>query len=94
MGLHVEAVGTCNSSISRIFALHLERTFFYVSNFSRNLISVSRFVPLEFSFNISDFGFSLLRNSKIVGYGILSDGLNCLELQNDIAHSSLHVNAR
>ena len=71
--------------------MHLERTF-YVPDFSRNLISISTLVPLGFSFNFSDSGFSLLRNSETVGYGILSDGLYRLELQNGIAHTSLHVN--
>ncbi|XP_074306344.1 uncharacterized protein LOC141641586 [Silene latifolia] len=89
---HVDAIGTCSLILSSGFILHLEKTF-YVPNFSRNLISVSRLVPLGFTFNFSDSGFSILRNSEIIGYGILSDNLYRLELQNNITHNSMHVNA-
>ena len=44
MGSHVEAIGTCYLTLSSGFVLELEKTF-YVSSFSRNLISVSRLVP-------------------------------------------------
>ncbi|XP_074306409.1 uncharacterized protein LOC141641653 [Silene latifolia] len=56
---HVEAIGTCSLILSSGFILHLEKTF-YVPNFSRNLISVSRLVPLGFTFNFSDYGFGIL----------------------------------
>ena len=50
MRSHVEAVGTCSLALSSGFILNLEKTF-YIPSFSRNLISVSRLVPLGYSFN-------------------------------------------
>ena len=49
MSSRVEAIGTCSLVLSNIFNLELEKTF-YVLSFSRNLISISRLIPLEFSF--------------------------------------------
>ena len=49
MSLRVEAIGTGSLVLSSGFILELEMTF-YVPSFSRNLISISRLVPLEFSF--------------------------------------------
>ena len=43
--------------LSSGFILELEKTF-NVPTFSKNLISISRLVPLGFSFNFSDSGFS------------------------------------
>ena len=45
MQSHVEAIGTCELVLSSGFILILEKTF-YIPSFSRNLISVSRLVPL------------------------------------------------
>ena len=81
MNSRVEAIGTCSLVLSSGFILELEKTF-YVPSFSRNLISISRLVPLEFSFIFSDSGFSLSNKSKVIGYGILSDVL-FHQLQND-----------
>ena len=50
MSSHVEAIRTCSLVLSNGFILRLENTF-YVPSFSKNLISVSRFAPLGFSFN-------------------------------------------
>ena len=52
MGSHVEGIGTCTLTLSNGFVLVLERTF-YVLSFSRNLIFVSRLVPLGFFFYFS-----------------------------------------
>ena len=49
MRSHVEAVGTCSLVLSSDFIFDLEKTF-YVPSFSRNLISISRVVPLGYSF--------------------------------------------
>ena len=49
MSLHVEAIGTGSLVLSSGFILELEKTF-YVPSFSKNLISISRLLPLEFSF--------------------------------------------
>ena len=88
--MHVEAIGTCSLILSSGFILELEKTF-YVPSFSRNLISISRLVPLEFSFSFSDSGFSLSNISKVIGYGTLSDGLFHIQLQNYITYISMHV---
>ncbi|WKA00618.1 hypothetical protein VitviT2T_018956 [Vitis vinifera] len=90
MGSHVEAIGTCYLTLYGGFVLELQRTF-YVPSFSRNLISVSRLVPFGYSFHFSETSFSLIYKSECVRNGILSDGLYCIFLQNDIAHNSLHV---
>ena len=76
MSSRVEAIGTCSLVLSTGFGfiLELEKTF-YVPSFSRNLISISRLVPLGFSFSFSDSSFSLSNKSKVIGYGTLSDGL-------------------
>ena len=62
----VEAIDTCNLVLSSNFFLELEKTF-YVPSFSRNLISISRLVPLGFSFNFTDLGFSLSNKSNVIG---------------------------
>ena len=90
MGSHVEAVGTCYLILSSGFVLKLEKTF-YVPSFSRNLISVSRLVPFEYSFNFSNSSFSLFYKSDCVGNGTLSDGLYCINLQNNTTYDSMHV---
>ena len=87
----VETVGTCSLVLSSGFTLCLEKTF-YVPNFARNLISISRLLPFGFSFNFSESGFSIIKNSEVIGYGTLSDNLFHLDLQNDTTHNSMHVN--
>ena len=74
MGSHVEAIGTCKLTLSNDFVLVLERTS-YVLSFSRNLIYVSRLVPLGFSFTFQDNVFNLFYESNHIGTGILADGL-------------------
>ena len=69
MSSRVEAIGTCSLVLRSGFILELEKTF-YVPSFSRNLISISRPVPLGFSFGFSDSGFSLSNKSKVIGYGV------------------------
>ena len=91
MSSRVEAIGTCSLVLSSSFILELEKTF-YVQSFSRNLISISRLVPLGFSFNFTDSGFSLSNKSKVIGYGALSDGLLHIQLHKD--YNSMHVTAR
>ena len=86
----VEAIGTCNLLLSNCFVLELEKRF-YVPSFSRNLISISRLVPLGFSFNFTDSGFSLSNKSKVIAYGALSDGIFHIQLHNDVTYNSMHV---
>ena len=83
MSSHVEAISTCSLILSNIFILELEKTF-YVPCFSRNLISISRLIPLGFSLNFIDSGFSLSNKSKVIGYGALFDGIFHIQLHNDI----------
>jgi transposase InsO family protein len=90
MGSHVEAIGTCYLTLSSGFVLELEKTF-YVPSFSRNLISVSRLVPFGYSLNFSGSSFSLFYKSDYVGNGILSNGLYCINLQNNVTYDSMHV---
>ena len=66
MSSHVEAIDTCSLVLSISFILELEKKF-YVPSFSRNLISISRLVPLGFSFNFLDSGFSLSNKYKVIG---------------------------
>ena len=86
----MEVIGTCSLVLSNSCILELENTF-YVPSFSRNLISISRLVPLGFSFNFSDSGFHLSNKSKVIGYGTLFDGLFHIQLQNDGTYNSMHV---
>ena len=90
MSSRVEAISICSLVLSSGFILELEKTF-YVPSFSRNLISISRLVPLGFSFNFTDSGFSLSNKSKVIGYGALSDGLFHIQLHNDVNYNSMHV---
>ena len=90
MRSHVEAVGTCSLFLSSGFILNLEKTF-YVPSFSRNLISVSRIVPLGYSFSFYETSFSLFYKSNLVGNGTLSNGLFSINLQNDTTNNTMHV---
>ena len=56
-----------------------------------HLISISRLIPLGFSFNFTDLGFSLSNKSKVIGYGALSDGLFHIQLHNDVTYIYMHV---
>ena len=69
MQSHVEAIETCNLVLGSGFILKLEKTF-YVPNFSRNVISVSRLVPLRYSFFLERDS-KLFYKSKHIGYGTL-----------------------
>ena len=90
MSSHVEAIGTCYLTLRSGFVLELEKTL-YVPSFSRNLISVSRLVPFGYSFNFLETSFSLFYKSDCVGNGILSNGLYCINLQNNVPYNSMHV---
>ena len=90
MHSHVEVVGTCSLVLSSGFIFNLEKTF-YVPSFSRNLISVSRAVPLGYSFSFYQTSLSLFYKSNLVGNGTLSDGLFSINLQNDTTNNTMHV---
>jgi len=93
MGSQLEVVDICNLVLSNGFILRLEKTF-YVPSFFKNLISISRLVPLGFYFNFLDSGFTLTNKSKIVGFSELCDDLYSIKLQNNIAYNSMHVLTR
>ena len=80
MSSYVEAIGTCSLVLSSSFILCLEKTF-YVPIFFKNLIFVSRLAPLGFSFNFSNFGFSLINKSGINSSGALLDGFTLLNFK-------------
>ena len=87
VGSHVESIGTCSLVLDNGYVLGLEINF-YIPSFSRNLISVSRLVPLGYSFKFSDCIFSLFCKSKLIGKGILSNGLFSINLQyNAVLHT-------
>ena len=90
MGSHVEAIGTCTLTLSNGFVLVLEMTF-YVPSFSRNLISISRLVPLGFSFTLQDNVFNLFYETNHIGTSILADVLYRISLQNEATNNSLYV---
>ena len=90
MSSRVEAIATCSLVLSSCFILELEKTFYFPS-FSRYLISISRLVPLRFSFNFTDSGFIISNKSKVICYGALSDGLFHIRLHNDVTYNSMHV---
>ena len=93
MRSHVEAIGTCNLVLSSGFLLNLEKTF-YILSFSRSLISVSRVVPLGYSFNFYETSLNLFYKSNLVGNGTLFDGLFFINLQNDTTNNTMHVHTR
>ena len=90
MRSYVEGFGTCSLFLSSGFILYLEKIF-YILSFSRNLISVSRLIPLGYSFQFSDKSLILYYKSDVVWNGTLSDDLFSIDLQNDAIHNDLHV---
>lgn len=50
MSSHMEVVGTCTLILSSGYVLDLEKTFYVLIFFFRNLVSVSRLVPLRYFF--------------------------------------------
>ena len=87
---HVEAVETCSLVLSSGFILNLEKAF-YIPSFSSSLISVSRVVPLGYSFSFYETSLSLFYKSNLVGNGTLSNGLFSINLQNDTTNNAMHV---
>ncbi|KAL0403765.1 UNVERIFIED_CONTAM: putative mitochondrial protein [Sesamum radiatum] len=90
MGSRVKAIGTCRLVLNNGFVLVLKKTF-YIPNFSRNLISISRLVPYGYSFKFGD-DITLFYNNHLVGNGTLSNGLYHINLQSDALYT-LHVSA-
>ena len=93
MSSHIEAIGTCSLTLSSGFVLVLERTF-YLPSFSQNLIYVSRFVPLGFSFTFQDNVFNLFHKSNHIGIESFVDGLSCPDSRSDPIGGSKQVSGR
>ena len=86
---HVESIRTCSLVLDNGYVLDLERTF-HIPSFSRNLILVSRLVPLGYSFKFSDYNFNLFCKSELIGNGVLSNGLFSINLQyNAVLHTHI-----
>ena len=79
VGSHVESIGTYSLLLDNDYVLDLERTF-YIPCFSRNLILVSRLVPLGYSYKFSYCALSLFCKFKLIGKGILFNGLFSINL--------------
>ena len=89
VGSHVESIGTYSLVLDNGYVLDLEMTF-YIPSFSRNLISVSRLVPLGYSFKFSYCTFNLFCKYELIGKGILSNGLFSINLQyNAVLHTHI-----
>ena len=84
MCLHVAAIGTCRLNLGFIFELN---NVFYIPEFSRNLIFVSRLVPLGYSIKFNASRFDLLFKSTIIGNGVLNGGLFKINLSNTIPYN-------
>ena len=73
MRSHVAAIDTCRLNLGSGFVFELNNIF-YSPEFSRNLIFVSRLVPLGYSIKFNTSEFDLLFKSTIIGKGVLNDG--------------------
>lgn len=94
MRSHVGAIRKWNLILSNGFVLVLEKEkMFYIPSFFRNLVSVSRLLPLGFFFNISNKFHNIYCKFDLIGNGTPFDGLFCLSLQNNISYTSMHVHA-
>ncbi|KAF7825290.1 Retrovirus-related Pol polyprotein from transposon TNT 1-94 [Senna tora] len=69
-----------------------EQTF-YVPSFSRNFISISKLVPLGYSFEFSNNMFKLFFKYNIVGNGTMSDGLFRVQLQDNTSYDTMHASS-
>ena len=87
---HLEAIDTCNLELSSDFIFQLEKTF-YVSSFSRNLISISALVPLESLVIFPILILIFLIKSKVIGFGTLCDGLYSVHLRDNNSYNSLSL---
>ncbi|KAL0462715.1 UNVERIFIED_CONTAM: hypothetical protein Slati_0159100 [Sesamum latifolium] len=79
MGSRVKAIGTCRLVLNSGFVLILKKTF-YIPNFSRNLISVSRLVPYGYSFKFGD-DITLFYNNHLVGNGEALDAFKIFKAE-------------
>ena len=96
MHSHVEAIGTCSLVLSSGFILNLVKIF-YIPSFSKSLIqfqefdSVSRVVPLGYSFSFYETSFNFFYKSNLIRNGTLSNGFFSINLKNDTTNNIIHV---
>ena len=64
----MQSIGKCSLVLNNCYVLDLEITF-YIPIFSRIMNSVSRLVPLGYSFKLSNSTFTLFYKSKLTGNG-------------------------
>lgn len=77
--MKVEFIGVVKLSLEFGFYFVLENTI-YVPTIRQNLISISKLDALDFSFKFGSGIFKLFRDSRLVGNGLLCDGLYRLSL--------------
>ena len=85
----MEAVETCRLVLDSGFVLDLEKTF-YIPSFSRNLISVSRLIPLGYSFEFYETFFCLFYKLSLIGNDTLCDGLFQILLKSNVSYNVMH----
>ena len=89
----VKGIGTYRLVLDTRHYLDLFQTL-YVPTFSRNLVSLPKLDVAGFVFKFGSGSFSLFKNSKLIGSGILCDGLYKFKLDNVFAETlmTLHNN--
>jgi len=70
MRSYMAVIRTCKLNLGSGFVFELNNVF-YIPEFSRNLIYVSRLVPLGYSINFNASGFDLLFKSTWLEYTML-----------------------
>lgn len=83
-------VKTCKLVLNIGFVLDLEWTF-YIPSFSRNLVSILRFVSFEYFFTFYGITFSMFYKFVVQRNGTLSNDLFWIYLQNNISFNLIHV---
>ena len=90
MKAEIEGIGTYHLVLDTGYHLDLFKTL-YVPSISRNLVSLPKLDVCGFDFTFGHGCFSLFKNSKPVGSGILVDGLYKLKLDDKFTESLLTV---
>ena len=86
MRSHVKNVGTCRIVLESRFILDLVDTF-YVSSYSRNLISISKLDKFGFAFKFENSKLIIMKNSMNIGSAYMCDGLYRLKTKFQIQES-------
>lgn len=89
MQVEVEFIETVVLDLETGYKLVLENTL-YVPSFIWNLISILVLHSFGYDFNSLNEKVNLLLNSRVVGHGILSDGLSKIFLTYDFEYNSFN----